>query len=305
MKFLKHLLASLTLIFGIMGYGLGQDTTLAVTAAGNVGIGTSTPSTKLEINGATLIRTMDFTGNASGATGALELRGAAGGWGPSIALDNGSLQWNIVNWGDDNLRFVKISGSTFTPFSISNNSFANALVIGQNGVGINEANPAEMLDVDGNIAVSGTVDGVDVSELAGRESSYRTFTGLNQGSVTVTTAWTQLNTTRGSHTFTKKSADSKIEVYVNSRFAGGSFNGTNGVRFAPRVDGQQADFVTTGSIRTTNTTEFLSMIGIFENLAAGSHTVSIYAQTAPSGTSTGVLTDPGGWRGTILIKETW
>lgn len=305
MKFIKHLLASLTLIFGIMGYGLGQDTTLAVTAIGNVGIGTSTPSTKLEINGGALIRTTDFTGNAGGSSGGLEIRGASGTFGPSLGLDNGTQQWNIVSWSDNALRFVKSSGSTFTPFSIYNNSFANALVIGQNGVGVNEDNPSEMLDVDGNIAVSGTVDGVDVSELAARESSYRTFSGLNRGSVTVTTAWTQLNTTSGAHTFTKKSADSKIEVYVNSRFAGGSFNGANGVRFAPRVDGQQADFVTTGSIRSTNTTEFLSMIGIFENLAAGSHTVSIYAQTAPSGTSTGVLADPGGWRGTILIKETW
>jgi hypothetical protein len=128
--------------------------TLAVKAgSGNVGIGTNTPEATLEVNGEALIRAGGFTGNAAGATGALELRGASGTYGPSLALDNGAQQWNIVSWSDNSLKFVKSTGSTFTPLTINNNSFQNALVLASKGVGIGTASPQEKMHVVGNAII--------------------------------------------------------------------------------------------------------------------------------------------------------
>ena len=291
----------LSLFFCFSGYA--QDTTLTVTA-GKVGIGTTSPAASLELSGQAIIRTPGFTGNASGNEGGLVLRGAVGSFAPGIAFDNGSQQWNIATWRNDELIFVKSSGSTFTPFTIKNTSFHDALVIGDMGVGVGTNSATEMLDVNGNIAVSGTVDGVDVSELANRESNYTRFLSLAYQSVNVNTTWTELSTTSTAHTFTKLHDDSKIEVYLNSRATGGSFNGNLGVRFAIRVDGNDATIRNWGAITTTNTIDFISIMAVFENLPAGNHTVSIWAQT-PSGSTTGVLMDPGNWGGGMIVKETW
>ena len=64
------------------------------------------------------------------------------------------------------------------------------------------------------------------------------------------------------------------------------------------------DFDNQGSIIVSNTDEFLSLYAIFENIGAGTHTISLWGQT-PLGSSTGVLVDPGGWGGKIIVKETW
>lgn len=138
------------------------------------------------------------------------------------------------------------------------------------------------------------------------QSRYTQFGNLNHGSVNVTNAWTKLNTTAGKHTFTKNSATTKIEVYVNSRFMIGTLSGgANGVQFRVRVDDTRTpDFDNMGSILVANTKEFLSILAVFEGLPAGSHTVSIWAQAAPAGSATSVLTDPGGFGGNIIVKET-
>jgi hypothetical protein len=138
---------------------------------------------------------------------------------------------------------------------------------------------------------------------ASAQSSYTQFGNLNQNSVNVTSAWTKLITTVGTHTFTKSGGATKIEVYVNSRFRVGTISG-NGVRFQVRVDNTvMPTFDNQGSILTSNTSEFLSILAVFPNLHAGNHTVSIWAQ-APSGSATSVTVDPGGWGGKIIVKET-
>lgn len=136
------------------------------------------------------------------------------------------------------------------------------------------------------------------------QSRYFQFGNLNQAAVNVTSTWTKLNTTTGTHSFTKSSGTTKLEVYVNSRFGIGVLSGgAQGVRFQVRVDNSTPTFDNQGSIRASNTTDFLSILAVFENLPAGNHTVSIWAQ-APSGAATAVLVDPGGWGGKMIVKET-
>lgn len=145
-----------------------------------------------------------------------------------------------------------------------------------------------------------------LSGAAFSQSRYTQFGNLNKNSVDVTSAWTKLITTNGTHTFNKTSSSSKIEVYVNSRFRIGTLSGgANGVRFQVRIDNTiQPNFGNLGSILTSNTQEFLSIFSVFQNIPAGNHTVSIWAQAAPAGSATSVLVDPGGWEGRIIVKET-
>ena len=136
------------------------------------------------------------------------------------------------------------------------------------------------------------------------QSRYTQFRNLNHDSVNVSSAWTKLKTTAETHSFTKVGDTTKIEVYVNSRFMVGALNGANGVRFQVRIDSNTPDIDNQGSILTSKTSEFLSIFAVFQDLPAGNHTVSIWAQAAPSGSATSVLVDPGGWGGKIIVKET-
>ena len=135
--------------------------------------------------------------------------------------------------------------------------------------------------------------------------TYFQFGNLNQDSVTVTSTWTKLKTTTGTHTFTKANAGTKLEIHVNSRFSIGTLSGgANGVIFQVRVDDTSTpNFENWGSIRTSNTADFLSIFAVFQSIPAGSHTVSLWART-PSGSATAVTVDPGGWGGKIIVKET-
>jgi hypothetical protein len=136
-------------------------------------------------------------------------------------------------------------------------------------------------------------------------ANYVQFTNLNNGAVDVSSTWTKLNTTSTSHSFMKNGDDTTIEVIVNSRFWGGTFgSGTNGIEFQVRIDDTiLPDVGNYGSITATNTSQFLSIYGVFQGLPVGSHTVSLWAMTPYGGTSTSVDVDPGGWGGTIIVKE--
>jgi hypothetical protein len=106
-------------------------------------------------------------------------------------------------------------------------------------------------------------------------------------------------------TFTKVRDDSKIEVYFNSGVAGGTFaSGATGARFQLRINGGTGQFDNNGVIKGSGNENFLSMMAVFTNLPAGTHTVSVWARTN-SGTSTSAILDPGGWGGKIIVKETY
>lgn len=115
-------------------------------SSGNVGIGTLNPTQPLHVQGPALIEAH----GTPGAQSALEIKGDPG-FGAGIEIDNGSQTWHIVDYTDNSLKFVKGSGSTFTPLTIYNTSFHDALVIADSGVGIGLNNPVEKLQVDGTI----------------------------------------------------------------------------------------------------------------------------------------------------------
>ncbi len=133
------------------------------------------------------------------------------------------------------------------------------------------------------------------------QSKYIESSSLNNSSVEVSTTWTKMD---DFIIFTKARNDTKIEVVLNSRILGGSFAGATGIRFQIEIDGSPASVASDASIAATNTRDFVSMTAIFEGLAAGNHVVSVWARTN-LGTSSGVLLDPGGWGGRLIVKETF
>jgi hypothetical protein len=141
-----------------------------------------------------------------------------------------------------------------------------------------------------------------MNSLVFAQDTYYQFGSLNWSSVTVSSSWTKLVTTSGTHSFEKSLNDSEIEIHVNSRFRVGSFNSATGIRFEVRIDDVVTpDYDNAGSIRTSDTQEFLSIFAVFEDIPAGSHTVSIWAR-ANSGSVSDVTVDPGGWGGSIIVK---
>jgi hypothetical protein len=143
-----------------------------------------------------------------------------------------------------------------------------------------------------------------ISGVASAQANYVQFGNLNQSATNVTSTWSKLSTTTGSHTFAKSDNTSVLEVHVNSRFGVGTLSGgANGVRFQVRVDNATPTLENQGSLQTSNSSAFLSIFGVFRNIPAGTHIVSIWAQAAPSGSASSVVADPGGWGGKVIVKE--
>lgn len=106
-------------------------------------------------------------------------------------------------------------------------------------------------------------------------------------------------------TIEKEFDDTKIEVILNSRVRSGTFSGATGIQVSTRINGTAGSLNSLAAITTSNTIDFLSVFDVFDDLPAGTHEIQVYVQTAPSGTSSGVLLDPGGYGGKIIAKETY
>ena len=110
-------------------------------------------------------------------------------------------------------------------------------------------------------------------------------------------------------TFEVQSAESLVETTFHGRVYASATNGT-GVRYELRVDDAASG---SGRIRAVlkaaevggATGRAVSMGGFWEGLAAGPHTVSLWAHTGGSGTdSDSVMFDPGCWSSDhVVIKE--
>ena len=139
-----------------------------------------------------------------------------------------------------------------------------------------------------------------MSGLAFAQNAYFEFDYLNNGDVDVGTTWVKLDT--GTHVFTKNQNNTQIEVYVNSRFGVDSLD-VPGVFFAVRIDDVLVpDHDSWGSVLSPDHQEFVSFLSVFENIPAGNHTVSIWARVYGPGSAYGVLVDPGGWGGSMIVK---
>jgi hypothetical protein len=146
--------------------------------SGNVGIGTMSPSHLLDVDGSLRLRQ---SGGGNPAASLIELGNRSGSRTYGIhfnAYYDGSWKYRssdeaagIGFEADGDLAFSTIAYGT----ADSALTFSPRITIKNNGnVGIGTASPGAKLDVAGNIGVSGTVDGVDLSAHAASANAHHT-----------------------------------------------------------------------------------------------------------------------------------
>jgi hypothetical protein len=129
---------------GVLSLGTNSAERMRITASGNVGVGTTSPSYKLDVNGDIKSRSGWFLGS----------RGTSGFTGLSTAENTSSGGCIIVR--DDN--------STFNPHGVEfyANSTERMRIQSNGNVGIGKTNPSTILDVNGTVtatAFSGPLTG--------------------------------------------------------------------------------------------------------------------------------------------------
>lgn len=142
--------------------GLTVDTdTLAVDSVNNrVGVGVASPSAKFHIEtlgGANNGMVIESTASTHGGYPSLDYKAATSNYGFQTGLYPDTGQAFFYN-NEGGLLFA-------TSSALAGIGAQAMLIDGSQRVKIGSGTPAEKLDVTGNIAVSGTVDGVDVSVL--------------------------------------------------------------------------------------------------------------------------------------------
>ncbi len=186
-------------------------------------------------------------------------------------------------------------------------------------VGIGTTSPSTRLHVAGSSPAVRIADGTQgegrllVSDASGNgtwkdNSRYFLSASLNNASITATTTPQKM----GDYlTFTKAAGGSAVEVHMNTRAFSGNFStgiwgigGAAAVTFEVRVDNIASSVANVAAITASNVIQFVSIFAVFQSLAAGPHTVSVWV-SANAGTSTGVVLDIGGWGGRIIVKETF
>jgi hypothetical protein len=126
-------------------------------------------------------------------------------------------------------------------------------------------------------------------------------TTVSGGPVTVTSAPTKV---ADFLTFTKSGADSTIEVTMSGRASGGGTSGSTGLLFQIRVDNNPPTVGNDAAILDTPSLQFITTFAVFQGLAAGTHTVSVFCRTQ-GGSSTNVSLDVGNLGGRVIVKETF
>jgi hypothetical protein len=111
----------------------GSTNFLFVSSSGNIGIGTTTPAYKLDVNGVARV-------GASGASGQLYIKGFVGA-GQYVYLDDGATVWSLVGGGN---------------YSIQENGTARFTVRAGGNVGIGTTTPTSRLQVRGSGTTSAT-----------------------------------------------------------------------------------------------------------------------------------------------------
>ncbi len=139
---------------------------LVVSTNGYVGIGTTSPLSRLDVRGQTLIANTDYDGSGVGSAIAIALGASSGDTFTKIsALKTGGTAWSnlVLQYGGGNvgigtttpLATLHVSSNVIgTPImQVGNATVPNALVVSQNGnVGIGTATPIATLEVNGTFA---------------------------------------------------------------------------------------------------------------------------------------------------------
>ena len=149
----------------VTGTGLGRRMT--ITAAGNVGIGTTTPSTKLDVNGGSRFRgNLDLDANQR-ITGQYWVNG-----GSELTY----LQ--MYNGGDASINIGTKHWLGYISFESGNGAYTERMRITNTGnVGIGTTSPSYLLDVNGTGRFSGNLTGSSFTFGGGTFSSLVTFNG--------------------------------------------------------------------------------------------------------------------------------
>jgi cytoskeletal protein CcmA (bactofilin family) len=138
--------------------GTSQTKTGDLTINGNLGLGTS-PSQKLDVNGAVRLRGAVYDNNNSTGTSSKVLKSTVTGveWG--TLADLGGISG--VTIADDNsstsvfnIAFTDSSGTSITEFGVSS---SNLTYKPEGKLGIGTSNPSVALDVNGDLTVSGII----------------------------------------------------------------------------------------------------------------------------------------------------
>jgi len=84
--------------------------------------------------------------NFGGNTPAIKTQGT--GQNNSIAITGSAQEWRMHVYTDQSFRLQKFSGPTFYPVKIYNNTFTNALILAEHGVGIGTISPVAALHIE-------------------------------------------------------------------------------------------------------------------------------------------------------------
>jgi hypothetical protein len=272
---------------------------MRITSTGNVGFG-ATPTSKFHVE----LTNGRFRLHSLAASGNIILLGEFTGSGSNAP----QLRWTTPSVAG----FMDIGQNPNGDFVVEGSDVPRMVVQNTGAVGIGTSSPTRTLDVVGNVKFTdgsqgnGKVLGSDASgNAAWRNSPPATsYVGLNNSSTNVGTSATAIGT--GSITFNKQYATTEMEITAYTNAYGGSFqNGATNIYFEIYVDGVPGSATTKHYMFSSVATEYISLKSFFSGLSAGTHTVTIVGVAAGSVTasSTGVLLDPGGYSGTVLMKE--
>jgi len=147
MKRLALLFAAVLTMLSMSGLVFAQDTTLTITSSGNVGIGTTTPTYKLEVEGnfRALNPNADFTFDGFGAFNNTTLAATFSGfngYGPQLRFEGAPV------------GFMDIGQDSSGNFVIESQDIPRVLVQPSGNVGIGTTSPSSKLHVLGSATIT-------------------------------------------------------------------------------------------------------------------------------------------------------
>lgn len=157
--------------FGVNNATFGSGEVMRIKSDGKVGIGTTAPTQPVHIQATTNIPLKIETTHTGGNS--------------RLEFANDTYRKSIGVNTDGKFTIYDVTNNK-TPFSIVNNSENNALVISGSNVGIGTASPSTKLDVNGDVAVRGSVPLIFLEETD--TTNLNTSLANNSGAFNIDTA---------------------------------------------------------------------------------------------------------------------